>query len=204
MAKTIAEKFAFTTVPNSLRKFLKGVPSRPVPPKVTQQHLKSIGLKSSNDRSMIPALKFVGLLDQSGAPTDTYRQFRDANAGPTVLAQSLRSAYKPLFDTYDDAYRQGDDALTNFFRANTSVGDRSVQYMVATFKTLSEFANFTASTPGDGSPPPSPGGKGRDSNGGSRHPELHVTFQIHLPQSNDPSVYDTIFDAMARSFKKLQ
>lgn len=200
----MASNFPLTTVPNSLRKFLKGVPDRNVPPKVTTQYLKSITLKSSNDRSIIPVLKYIGLLDPTGVPSESYRRFRNKSEGPLELAQQIRKAYKQLFDTYDNAHTQQDDQLRDFFRANTDVGDRAINLIVATFKTLCEFADFGAGAPATGnkdgrgdtkvSPPGAPA---------SQPPEIHINLQVHLPVSDDTSVYDSIFDAMARSLKKI-
>jgi len=200
----MAAKFAITTVPNSLRKFLKGIPDRNVPPKVTQVYLKSVGLKSSNDRSIIPVLKFVGLLDGSGAPTEAYRKFRNKSEGPILLAEEIKKAYKQLYDTYDNAHSQADDALQDFFRANTDLADRSVNLVVATFKTLCEFADFpttqrAAETATAGTVPRAD----RAGTPVTQTPEVHINLQIHLPESNDPATYDAIFDAMARSLRKI-
>jgi uncharacterized protein DUF5343 len=200
----MAAKFPATTLPNSLRKFLKGVPDRNVPPKVTQQYLSGIGLKSSNDRTIIPVLKFVGMLDGSGAPTESYRQFRNRTGGPIVLAEQIRRAYSQLYDTYENAHSQSDSVLQDFFRANTDVGDRTINLLVATFKALCEFADFGSAVPlaeasvtaGMAKSSHVPGAAGQT-------PEVHINLQIHLPVSNDPAMYDAIFDATARSLRKL-
>ena len=47
--------------------------SAAVPPKFTQEFLATtIGLKGTNDRSLIPLLRNLGFLDQSNTPTPTY------------------------------------------------------------------------------------------------------------------------------------
>src|SRR5216684_1035810 len=103
--------YSYTSVPNSLRQFLKGVPNRGIPSKVDAAHLKAIGLKESNDQSIIRVLKFSGLLSSDGSPTDAYREFRDKSKGPGVLAKNIHQAYKKLFDTYPDAPSQTDENL---------------------------------------------------------------------------------------------
>jgi hypothetical protein len=89
----MASDYAYTSVPNSLRQFLKGVPSRGVPAKVDPAHLKSIGLKEENDQTIIRVLKFVGLLNSDGSPTDAYKGFRDKGKGATLLAKEIGRAY---------------------------------------------------------------------------------------------------------------
>ena len=200
----MATNFAYTSVPNSLRVFLKGIPQRAVPPRITRQHLKAIGLKSSNDATIISVLKFINLVGANGNPTEEYKQFRDRTKGPVVLANEIREGYKALYDTYEDAYAQSDDVLRNFFTANTSVGPRAVQYIVATFKVLCEFADFSkpseaVAAAGDGSPSVSAMAKDGLRVSG---PQIHVNLEIHLPDAKDPETYEAIFDAMARKLLK--
>jgi uncharacterized protein DUF5343 len=142
----MASDYAYTSVPNSLRQFLKGVPSRGVPAKVDPAHLKSIGLKEENDQTIIRVLKFVGLLNSDGSPTDAYKGFRDKGKGATLLAKEIGRAYRELFDTYPDAYSQTDENLRNFFSAKTSVGAKAISFMVGTFKVLCEFGEFSGVT----------------------------------------------------------
>lgn len=68
----MTDKFPYTNVPGSLRNFLKGIPTRAVPDKVTQKYLASIGFKSSNERAIMGVLKTIKLLDTNGIPTDNY------------------------------------------------------------------------------------------------------------------------------------
>jgi len=195
--------FSYTSVPNSLRQFLKGVPNRGVPAKVDTAHLKSIGLKETNDKSIITVLKFVGLLNGDGSPNEAYKGFRDKNKGPALLAEGIRRAYKELFDTYPDAYSQTDDNLRNFFGAKTSVGKKAISYIISTFKVLCEFGDFSvapSSAAGTSPTHHSSGGTGGSKTVG---PEIHINLQIHLPPEASPASYDAIFEAMARRLGKL-
>jgi hypothetical protein len=54
--------FPYMTNPASLRRFLEKVQSLGVPTKVTIPYLQSLGFKSTNDRPIIPALKFLEVI----------------------------------------------------------------------------------------------------------------------------------------------
>lgn len=196
------EKYPYATAPNTLRKFLKGIPEKAVPEKVTQRYLESIGMKSKNDRTIIPVLKFVGLLDGSGIPTGDYKTFRDKSKGPGILANLIRTAYKDLYSTYEDAHSQSDEALSNYFHAKSELGERAIGFQLATFKALSEFGDFKGIVPtsqvGPAGITPAPGVTPVS---GVR-PEIHINLQIHLPESKDSSVYESIFQAIAKHLLK--
>ena len=189
-------EYPYTSVPNTLRKFLKGVPVKAVPNKITHNYLESIGMKSSSDRSIIRVLKFVELLDGSGIPADSYKEFRDKSKGPTILADLIRSSYNELYSTYEDAHNQSDEALTNFFRSKSELGDKVIKYQVATFKALCEFGDFEAIKPTEIQ------ATSYIKKSDIVRPEIHMNLQIHLPESKDSSVYEAIFQALAKHLLK--
>ena len=125
-----------------LKQFFKHIQNSAVPPKVTTRYLESIGFKSKNDRKIIPLLKYIGFLDASQTPTELWKKYRDKTNAPKVLAQAILSSYKNLFDIYPDAYRKDDEALRNFFAAETNLGEQTIYRTVLTFKTLCELADF--------------------------------------------------------------
>ncbi len=194
----MADKFAYTTVPNSLREFIKGIPDRSKPDKITVRYLKQIDFKSSNDATIITVLKFVGLLDQSGVPTDAYAQYLNKDKGPGILAEQIRKTYAPLFKLYPNPHTQSDSALQNFFRESTGLGAKAVNSMTATFKVLCEYADFSreAGTGGGNS-------QSTRKDSGSVGTQIHVNFQLVLPANAQPADYDAIFDSLTKHLKKL-
>jgi hypothetical protein len=139
-------EYPYVLVPGKLKKFFEHIQNAGVPPKITIQYLTSVGYKSINDRAIIPVLKFINFLDTSGVPLERYTEFHNKKIAGMVMANSLKAAYKDLFDTYPDAYRKDDEALRNYFRTHTSAGDQVVKATVATFKALCELADFEAKT----------------------------------------------------------
>ncbi|MBW3021698.1 DUF5343 domain-containing protein, partial [Candidatus Woesearchaeota archaeon] len=69
----------------SIKKFLEKVPSVGIPDKVTQKLLYSLGFKSTNDRAIIPVLKFLKFVDDAGVPTKRYTSYRDKSKSARIL-----------------------------------------------------------------------------------------------------------------------
>jgi hypothetical protein len=94
---TLFEKIAAAKVPDQFnRDFLQN----------------TIGLKGSNDRPMIPMLRYMGFLDQSGAPTPSYRLLKGSKEErEAAIATGVRQAYRPLFDANQNANELAGDKL---------------------------------------------------------------------------------------------
>jgi hypothetical protein len=195
----MAEKFTYTTVPNSLRGFIKGIPDRSKPDKVTVKYLKQIGFKSSNDATMIKVMKFVGFLDSAGAPNEAYTQYLNKDKGPAVMAECVKNSYADLFKVYPKPHAQSDSALQNFFRESKGLAAKTVNLMAATFKVLCEYADFSK----DNTTPIRAGGQGVNSGTGPTGTQIHLNIQVVLPSNAQPAEYDAIFESLAKHLKKL-
>jgi len=76
------------------------IQSAKVPDRFTQEFLATtIGLKGTNDRGMIPLLRNLGFLDQSGSPTAAYRQLKNKESAKGAIAKGIKIAYAPLFES---------------------------------------------------------------------------------------------------------
>src|SRR6202035_2061095 len=81
-------------VPDIFLQIVKGT----APATFTVEHLKGIGFTSSNDRAVIPLLKDLGFLSESGVPTERYHAYRaGGQEAKAVLGQALLEAYQDLF-----------------------------------------------------------------------------------------------------------
>ncbi len=181
-------EYPYVLTPDAFREFVGKLRSVGVPGKVDKKYVESLGYKSSNHRKFPAPLKFVGLIDGSGNPTDKYRNaIRDPEKGPAQLAEYIREAYLDLFDVYPDAYRKDDEALRNFFAAHTDLGERAVNAVIDTFQALCSFADFT----GAKSEPPRDGtrkqerekpSKGQvEAGSGPSGVVINVNLQLELP-----------------------
>ena len=74
------------------------IASAKTPDKFTHQFLQTtLGLKSTADRQLIPLLRNLGFIDQSGTPLPTYNLLKGDKRGAAIAA-GVRKAYGPLFD----------------------------------------------------------------------------------------------------------
>ncbi len=198
-------EFAATQNTGTLTKFIQGIPQRGIPPKITIEHLTSLGFKSTNDRSVVTVLKFVGLGESDGRPSEPYKQMRNREIGGKVLASLIRKSYADLFTVYPDAQTKDVNALQNYFASKTDVGAASLKNIVKTFHALCSCADFS----GQGTPVLVPVTEHVEPHGkilpGSHQPqrhlskaEVHFDIQIHLPGDQKPEVYESIFKHLGK------
>lgn len=210
------KKYPYTTVPNNLRKLLQKLPTLGAPPKATQKWLESIGFSGGNNRSLLPVLRHIGVINQSGEPTEYWTALRSGDKAK--FADAVRKGYADLFTTYTDAHEQNAETLQTFFRTHTGLGEKAQSFCVRTFKVLVEFGDFDKPTKTkakvaevaeereDKLDLGSAGGGGGGDGGGKPTPQpfaLTVNLQIELPPSADGEVYDRLFAAMAKHLKGL-
>jgi hypothetical protein len=210
----VAETYTYHVNPVNLKKFLQHIQSAGVPSsKVTFQYISSVGFKGSNDRSIITVLKAIGFLDNSGHPTDTWRAYRNKSQSKKVLAAALRRAYATLFTTYPDANRKDTEALRNFFSSHTSVGEGALGYMVRTFKTLADMADFESPAETlpevEGEVEEQEQTEEKEEKGGAvvkrkvvtttpNGMTVNINIQLQIPATDKAEVYDSFFAAMKK------
>ena len=68
------------------------IASAKIPDKFNHNFLQTtIGLKSTNDRALIPLLRNLGFVDQSGTPTPSYRMLK-GDSYKAAIADGTRNA----------------------------------------------------------------------------------------------------------------
>jgi len=204
----MAQEYPYALAPDAFRDFMRRLRTVGKPDSVDKKYLASLGFKSSNHRQFPTVLQFVGLLDEQRRPTDRYRALREGDEGRRKLAAYVREAYADLFKLYADADRKDMEALRNFFRARTELGDRAVGAMAVTFQVLCGLALFdrpVAATAEEEGMEVGRGAQEREhrlilTRGGLT---INVNIQLELPATTDVDVYERLFSAMARHILKL-
>lgn len=199
--------YPYTYTIGKLEEFLRKIPAIGVPPTVTGKWLEGVGLKSEHEQRIIRVLRGIGFIDAQGKPTDRWKAFRNRDQAGAVMASALRGAYSDLFAIYPDAHMRDDNELRDYFRAHSEAGDRAVQAMVATFKTLARFANFD-DAPADEFDSADASQSVAISSSTITKPStrttsqspivINVNIQIAVPESEKPEVYDRFFEALRR------
>jgi len=196
--------FPYTTTPGALRKFLQEVPSRPKPPKVNNELLKSWGIGDSNANSIIRVLKAVGLVTSSNDASDEYATFMSRDEGPQWLGRAIRQVYQPLFATNHAPHNEPNDRLTNLFNIHSGGAPRTIEYQIQSFKALCDFADFSVTADKQGGTltngESNSGGTGGGGGGGGavNGPTVHIDLHIHLPDGKSTRDYQAIIEDIGR------
>jgi hypothetical protein len=192
------------------------IQSAKVPDRFTQEFLATtIGLKGTNDRGMIPLLRNLGFLDQSGSPTSTYRQLKNKEAAKSAIADGIRTAYAPLFEANENAYTLSNEKLKGLIAQVAGTDDDMTARIATTFNTLVKQADFSqrgekSNTDQTGEDeeadelPRNNGGSQRSGGlqpGKGLNPQFHYNIQVHLPSNATEDVYLNIFNAIRKVFQ---
>ncbi len=178
-----------------------------VPDAFGYDFLRDLGFTSSNDRSVVKVLKYLGMLDASGKPLTPYREFTNHLKSPFILADRLRAAYDDLYLTDKNAHDKSTEELKGWFKSKTGNGDAVAKKIASTFKAFASFADFSRAPatptpepqppPVDDLPEPEPIPKIVPKPGESKL-DLGLVYrlEIHLPDTQNVETYRAIFRAL--------
>jgi hypothetical protein len=185
------------------------IASAKIPEKFTHSFLTTtIGLKGTNDRALIPLLRTMGFVDQSGTPTQAYSLLKGHNRAGEIAA-GMRRAYAPLFDSDQNAQKLPSDRLKSLIAQVAGVDADATARISSTFSALAKIADFDAATSEknennklDIDEPEEPIKFEREAvkQKGLR-PEFHYNLQIHLPANGSEETYLNIFNAIRKTFQ---
>lgn len=179
------------------------------PERFTNKFLEDLGYKSSNDRLITGVLKSLGLLSETGEPTQRYYDFLDQTQSKRVIAIGIQEAYEDLFNLNKDAQNLSQEEVKNKLKTLTQgqKGDKVIESMARTFRTLCDYADWSVVTPqipskleqekpvADTFRESSPK---ITSNTQTEGFGLHYNIQIHLPETTNMAVYDAIFQSLKK------
>lgn len=202
---------AYLTSTKNLEPVINAVLTAKAPDRFTYKFLEDLGFKSSNDRLYINLFKALGLLDESGSPTERYYRFLDQGIYKEVLAEGIREAYEDLFNININAQSLSTDEVKNKLRTLTQgqKTEKVISLMAMTFSALCSIADWNEKENKTKiveiqtkeevkSQDPKPVEEKIISNSKKEKLELHYDIQIHLPETRDESVYDAIFSSMKK------
>ena len=189
----------------NLSKILDAIQKAAVPENFSYEFLKDLSFSSSNDRSIIKLLKYLGMLDSSGRPQSSYRDFADQNKTKLVLAQRLKVSYDDLYTSDKKAHGKSVDTLKGWFRTKTGKGDAVALKMATTFKAFASYADFTKELKAPithveaqkKEPAPEPSVPVEPTPGfGEGRLGLVYRLEIHLPDTQNIETFRAIFKAL--------
>lgn len=209
----------YITSPGNIDRALTGIKAAAVPPKVTQDFVKTIlNIKGGSGDQMTAFLKKIGFAASNGDPTDLYRKFRNPLSSGAAVASAIRIAYAPLYVRNEYMHDTSDEVLLGMIVEETgqAADANSVKLTFSCIKRLKTFAKFGAAeeeasevvvaaapvpakhvpeTPERVTPPASDQSHGR---GGGFGLNLGYTINLNLPATADPAVFDAIFSSLKK------
>lgn len=179
------------------------------PERFTIRFLEDLGYKSNADRLILGVLKALGLLTDTGEPTQRYYDFLDQTQSKKIIAIGIQEAYEDLFNLNKDAHKLSQDEVKNKLKTLTQgqKGDKVIDSMARTFRTLCDYADWSdlssAKTKAPDTNPTERAGQQSTSEDRSVNLHanpigLHYNIQIHLPETTNMAVYDAIFQSLKK------
>lgn len=187
---------------NKLHTMLDAIQNAGVPETFNKDFLVDLGFTSSYDTALIKVLRYLGMLDSSNKPQDSYRQFVDHTKAKKVLASRIRAAFDDLYLADKNAHTKQSNQLKGWFKTKTGNGDAVAMKIASTFKSLADYADFSGPEPvvsavngGAQDLPPAPEippiVPPRNADIG-----LVYRFEIHLPDTQNVDTFRAIFKAL--------
>lgn len=188
----------------NIKKVLDKVKAAQTPPRFTQDFLSTtLDMPGGSARPVIPFLKRTGFLGSDGTPTELYRRFRNSAQSGAAAAEALRVGYGALYAKNEYVHNAKDAALKGLVVEVTGAEEdsKTVQTIVASFKALKTFADFSAAS---GEPVRnSETQDDRERDDGALNSDalpvglnLGYTINLHLPATSDVAVFNAIFKSL--------
>lgn len=119
---SLASEYAMRRAPyapiSALREFFERMRDMSPPPRIDRRFLQKLNVASNNEWALLSALKFLGVVDEHGSPTHSYRLLQTTDQFRETLAHLVRQAYRDLFDS--GLADKSMEELRNYFRVTSS------------------------------------------------------------------------------------
>ncbi|MGH6963021.1 MAG: DUF5343 domain-containing protein [Phenylobacterium sp.] len=186
-------------------KLLEAIGNAAKPSRFSYEFLKNIGFGSSNDRAFVSLFRYLGLVNENGAPTTAYDEVRDPGRRPFALGQLIKQAYADLFAINTSIHKASDADIRSAISRVTGKDAAYVGRAFSTFKALLSIAKFDGARVAERAveipvaseeTPPEKAEATNDERPPRRTPSLNYNIEIHLPATTDISVYNAIFRSL--------
>jgi hypothetical protein len=193
------------------------IASAKIPDSFTHAFLQNtIGLKGTTDRPLISFLRSLGFIDVSGKPTPEYSRLKGSEQQRRItIANGIRKAYGPLFDSDEEAYTRTGQELRGLVAQVAGTDEDMTARIANTFAAVAKLGDFKSiekevknkdkdkeKEHDDQDAGDNDGGQST----GSRkikglRTEFHYNIQVVLPSNATEDVYLNIFNAIRKTFQ---
>jgi hypothetical protein len=202
----------YMTSPGSISKILGKIIDASVPESFNADFLGTkLGFKGGNHKSFISWAKKCNLLNSDGTPSQLYKNFRNPSSRGEAMKIALKNGYKEVYDRNEYAQDLDRKDFTKLISEITGSphDNNTVKFIVSTYFFAKDFADFDSSvTPNppknnnDLNPNLENGNSDNQNNLDNKDPRnkinlgLNYTFNLVLPKTDDPAVFNAIFKAL--------
>jgi hypothetical protein len=205
----------YVTSPGNIVKALNGIKSAAVPPRVSQDFVKTIlKIPGGSGTQITTYLRKLGLTNPDGSPNDTYKKLRNPTSSGAAAATALKTAYAPLYVRNEFTHELNDADLLGLVVEETGEPHDSnpVKLIVSCIKHLKQFANFATKPDQEivhvskADETTSENARPSQASEGTRSVGLNLgyTINLNLPATADPSVFDAIFKSLKEHLLREQ
>ena len=195
---------AYLAQVKNLGAILKAIRGAQAPDKFITRFLEQLEFKSTNDRNIIPVLKGLGFLEESGAPKQRYFDYLDETQHKSVMGQAVKEAYADLFKVNSKANEMSQADVKAKLKTLTqgSKGDAVLTKMAMTFTALCKESTFAAPTTAKKAAEEQQEERPEEKKSAEHHDDkkrpmnLNYVINIELPPTRDQAVYDAIFRSL--------
>lgn len=190
----------------SIIKILEKIKEAATPEVFSQDFLKTkLGFKGGNYLSFIPWAKKAGLLQNDGAPTQLYKNFRNPTSSGAALAKAIKSAYSELYSRNEYCHELDKKDFKGLVMETTGDSHDSpkVDKIVNTFFNAKTLANFeTNDEPHVPETTKSVLALQKEDEIQIKQPSkkvnlgLSYTINLILPKTDDPAIFNAIFKSL--------
>ncbi len=168
----------YTVNHNKLPAFFSSLYTNSVPKKVTCRFIASIGFKSSKERDLYGFLHAFGFVDQDGAPTPRYVEFKQSASPEVFVSSCAKDVYSDLLAASVDAadLLELSALIQNMYPDATGA---QVSLMCSTFYALNTYTSFMPAV--------------MEKNSTGKATKRPINININLPETDNEAVYGVIF-----------
>ena len=203
-------KLPYVTTPGKITVALDAIKSAAVPPKITQDFVKTkLNIQGSTGDQITSFLKKINFATSDGTPTDLYRKSRNSVTSGYAIAEAVRAGYSELYTYNEYAHDLSEDELKALIIQITGAEPSSsvVRQTTSCFRALADLADFDYNTSERGfdqfelsqniAPQNSSNGNNKEVGvQASLGLNLGYTINLNLPATSDSAVFNAIFKSL--------
>lgn len=199
----------YTTSPGVLSRVLERIPASEKPSVFNTDFISTVlGAAGGASRQVPPILKGVGLISQSGTPTELYSQFQTESGRAAAAIQALKNGFSEIFRRNQYAHKADEGGLVDIIVSVTGLpkSDPVVRYIKNTFNV---FKGFTQGARDETVTPTEPDTKTTTQENADpsndiapKSMQLAYNINIILPETTNIEVYNSIFKSLNSNLMK--